>query len=73
VHGGERRDRLQLLEESSSSQIAHVQDQRRALEETEAPGRQAACAARQVRVSDERDQRNSGRKAPFRYTSSPSA
>ena len=64
VHRGDGADRLELLEERRRRQVADVEDQVGALEEPKASRRQATCPARQVRVSDQRYQRNSGRKAP---------
>lgn len=66
VHGRHRSDLLELVEERRGGHVPNVQDELRALEEPQTALRKPASAAREVRVSDERDQRNSGRNAPSR-------
>jgi hypothetical protein len=66
VHRGDRGERAQLLEDGRSRQIADVEDEVGALEQADALTRETTRASREMRVADEGDQRNSGRKAPSR-------
>jgi hypothetical protein len=59
-------ERAELLEEGCGGEVAHVQDRVGLCEEATAALRKPAGTAREVRIADERDQRNSGRKAPSR-------
>lgn len=73
AHRGDRRHRLELVEDGTSGQVAHVDDERRRAQHAETAGGQGAGAARQVRVSEDGDQSRPSTKLPSRYTTSPSA
>jgi hypothetical protein len=56
---------LQLLEDVERREVADVQDQVGGFEKSQAGVREPAPAARQVRVTEERDQRTPSWKRPF--------
>jgi hypothetical protein len=66
VHRLDGGERPQLVEERGGGEVADVQDERGALQEPAAAFREAARAAREMRIADERDQRKSGTNAPSR-------
>jgi hypothetical protein len=66
VHRGDRSELLKLLEDRGPSHVSGVEDELGPLEQAQAPLRKAAGAARQVCITDERDQKSSGRNSPFR-------
>jgi hypothetical protein len=70
LHGGES---LELFQDARRGEVSDMEDEIRLREDANAALRQPAGAAWEMRISDERDQANSGRNSPSRYTSSPSA
>jgi hypothetical protein len=66
LHGDHRSKALQLGEHGSRREIARVNDGVRGFEDPEALRRERTRAAREMRVSQERDQNRSGRNSPFR-------
>lgn len=66
LHGRHRSDQAQLFEHVRPGQVADVQDELGTIEQAQALLRQTARPPRQMRVTDERDQRKSAKKAPSR-------
>ena len=66
VHGGDRSELLELLKHRRRRHVSGVEDELGPLEQAQALLWKAASAARQVRITDERDQKSSGRNSPFR-------
>jgi hypothetical protein len=56
----------QILEHRGRREVARMEDRVGLGEQADAFARERARAARQMRVSEQRDQNRSGRKAPFR-------
>jgi hypothetical protein len=66
LHGDYRTEALQVRKDRGRREIAGVNDGVRGFEDPQAINRERTRAAREVRVSQERDQNRSGRKSPFR-------
>ena len=66
LYGDHRAETLQVDENRARREIARVDDGVRGFEDPEAVRRERTRAAREVRVSQKRDQNRSGRNSPFR-------
>lgn len=66
VHRSDRSELLELLENRPGRHVSGMEDELGPLEQAHAFLRKPAGAARQMRVSDERDQKRSGKNSPFR-------
>jgi hypothetical protein len=66
VHRGHGSEGFELAEDRQGNDVSGVQDQAGPLEDADALRGQPAFAARQVRVSKERDQLRSDRNSPSR-------
>jgi hypothetical protein len=66
LHGDHRAEELQVGEDRGRREIAGVDDGIRGFEDPQAVRRERTRAAREVRVSQKRDQNRSGRNSPFR-------
>jgi hypothetical protein len=62
----DRRESLQILEDRGGGEVAGMEDEVGPLEDSDAIAREPPPAARQVGVSEECDQRRSGRNSPSR-------
>ena len=66
LYGDHRAETLQVDENRARREIARVDDGVRGFEDPEAGRRERTRAAREMRVSQKRDQKRSGRNSPFR-------
>jgi len=66
MHGDHRAEALQIGEDRGRREVAGVDDDVRGFEDPQAVRRERPRAAREMRVSQKRDQKRSGRNSPFR-------
>ena len=66
LHRRHRREALEIGEHGGRGEVTRVHDRVGCLEDPQALDRKRARAAREVRVSEQRDQKRSGRNSPFR-------
>jgi hypothetical protein len=66
LHAGHRAEELQISEDRRGGEVAGVEDRVGCVEEPEALCRKGTRTAWKMRVSQERDQKRSGRNSPFR-------
>ena len=66
LHRGDGPVALEVQEHAHRREVAGVDDRVRRLQESQAFPRQGTRAARKVCVTEERDQKRSGRNSPFR-------
>jgi hypothetical protein len=66
LYGDHRAETLQVDENRARREIARVDDCVRGFEDPEAVRRERTRSAREMRVSQKRDQNRSGRNSPFR-------
>jgi hypothetical protein len=66
VHPFHRREPRQVVEDGPAGEVTDVKDERRLTQDLDTRSRQGPLAPREVRVSEERDQRMPSTKAPSR-------